>query len=111
MRTERNWGLILGTLSAMVVYGVASVAGVSSETAMIRALVGGIVGAFIGYGFNYLGAAVPDRPTKGANLDVVLTEIEDKSHELEGSYADDFQPLDLTKATRVIDRMGEKMNE
>lgn len=82
---------------------------------MVRALIGGAVGSFIGFGFNYLGSAVPARSEKGNNLDVLLSEIEEHATDLNLHTAasgfhphdppGDFLPMDLTQATRVVEKM------
>lgn len=106
VRQERNWGLILGIISALVIYPVALLAGVSEETSMVRGLIGGAVGAFIGFGFNYLGAVAPVQHGVGSTLDVILSDIEEHSRDLDLQAASsEFHPMDLTQATRVIETM------
>lgn len=108
--TERNWGLILGVLSGLVIFGVARLSGVSEETAMIRALLACLVGGFIGVGFNYLASSVvPTVPAaKGRGFDVTLpdTGIDDRELEAALPKASDFVPVDLTKAARVVQQMS-----
>lgn len=107
--TERNWGLILGVLSGMVLFGVALVSGVSEETAFIRALMGALVGAFIGFGFNYLASSVAPAPppTKGRSVDVTLPDAgPDEQLEAAIPKPSDFVPVDLTQAARVVQQTG-----
>ncbi|MNX75922.1 hypothetical protein D3C86_1074130 [compost metagenome] len=103
--TDRNWGLVLGVLSAFVIFGVALLSGVSEETAMVRGLVGGLVGGFIGYGLNYLGAAtVPaQKAPKGSAFDVVLPEAKGGVEPLDlKPHAENFVPMDFAQAARVV---------
>lgn len=102
--TERNWGLVLGVISGFVIFGVALFSGVSEETAVIRGLVGALVGTFIGYGLNYLGAAaVPMRGTKGIAFDVVLPEAAGGVEPLDlSARPENFVPMDFAQAARVI---------
>lgn len=106
--TERNWGLILGVLSLLVIFGVALLSGVSEETAFVRALMGGLVGAFIGFGFNYLAASVvATTPPKGRGFDVTLPDTGPDEQALAAAVpkASDFVPVDLTQAARVVQQM------
>lgn len=108
--TERNWGLILGVLSGLVIFGVALLSGVSEETAFVRALLAGLVGSFIGFGFNYLAAsAVPaPAPTKGRSFDVTLPDAGPDEQLIEATVPkpSDFVPVDLTQAARVVQQMS-----
>lgn len=98
---EKNWGIILGTLGAMVIFAVATLAGVSEETAFVRAILGGAVGAFVGFGFNFLANSADSPPLKGQKLDVTLPK-EQAGGELARKAADAFQPLDFTQMTQVV---------
>lgn len=107
--TERNWGLILGVLSGLVIFGVALLSGVSEETAFIRSLMASLVGAFIGFGFNYLASSVVPTPppTKGRSFDVTLPDAgPDEQLEATVPKPSDFVPVDLTQAARVVQQMG-----
>lgn len=108
--TERNWGMILGVLSGLVIFAVARLSGVSEETAFIRALLACLVGGFIGVGFNYLAASVvPTTPaTKGRAFDVTLPEAASDEQILEAALPkpSDFVPVDLTQAARVVQQMS-----
>ncbi len=108
--TERNWGMILGVLSGLVIFAVALLSGVSEETAFVRALLASLVGAFIGFGFNYLGSSVvpPAQPTKGRSFDVTLPDTGADDRVLENAVPkpSDFVPMDLTQAARVVQQSG-----
>ncbi|HEY9857415.1 MAG TPA: hypothetical protein V6D05_16850 [Stenomitos sp.] len=107
---ERNWGMILGVMSGLVIFAVARFSGVSEETAFIRALMASLVGGFIGFGFNYLASSVmPDpAPTKGRGFDVTLPDAAPDERTLEATVPkpSDFVPVDLTQAARVVQQMG-----
>jgi len=107
---ERNWGLILGVMSGLVIFAVALFSGVSEETAFIRSLMASLVGAFIGFGFNYLASSVvpPATPTKGRSFDVTLPDAGPDEQELAATVPkpSDFVPVDLTQAARVVQQMG-----
>lgn len=108
--TERNWGMIVAVLSGLVIFAVALFSGVSEETAFVRALLASLVGGFIGFGFNYLGASVvaPPQPTKGRAFDVTLPDTGPDERVLDAAVPkpSDFVPVDLTQAARVVQQMG-----
>lgn len=98
--TDKNWGLILGMIMGLVTFGVALLSGVSDETAMLRGVIGAVVGGFVGFGFNFLASSMESPPVKGRRLDVTLPQeaTEDDAH----GGPEDFHPLDFTQMARVV---------
>jgi hypothetical protein len=95
----RSWALVLAVLCGFATAFLALFADVSEGTFLLRTGTGIAVGAMVGIGFDALLATSLNRaepPAKGRMVDFTLNEA---------APADEFEPLDLQKAARVVQQM------
>lgn len=107
----RSWALVMGCGCLLLVAILALIAGVSEETILVRTVIGAAIGGFIGYGFDYMGSAVPPTPKgPGGSFDITLPTQDlgnvDTTSASPGNKKNDFVPVDLASAARVVQQMS-----